>query len=147
MKYKGTNLNQRCVVKLKGELYWLLVDEPRSQDQDSPNDFILVSWDVDETKRLQQKRSPQIARISLFDENLYHEDFGQITDIYQFHRSYGCLCFLQSKSKAEHLHTKVEAAGRKVTTKELKRHFGKNITLDLRDTKDCKIEILFNRGE
>lgn len=124
-KYKGTILNQTCVFVIDGVPYWLMYDNQY-------DDYILIRWEGDETKKLIQVGSPQVAKLQHFDEELVSKYFGQVDEILVFMSGYSALCYLQDtkKSQASYKRVSVDRV-RVVTMQDIKNVFGENIRLEV----------------
>ncbi len=122
--YKGNILNQTCILVIENKPYWLMFDN-------SDEDYVLVGWKNGETKRLGQIGSPQVAKLSHFDNNLVSNYFGSVSKILIFKTGYYALCYLQHKSEVTYTTVEVDKP-RVVTLADLKYVFGDNITLDLK---------------
>lgn len=100
--YKGVALNQTCLVKVNHKTwYWLLYSH-------SIEDYIFVAFDAEKHKTVQwqqQGSTPQIIRLSLFDDNLVAGKLGAITDIQVYRNSYEALMGLQGLSRSKSVKT------------------------------------------
>jgi hypothetical protein len=125
--YKGIILNQQCIVRSEGIDYWLLYDNTK-------DDYIFVkSRDKEgslESIRVANKNGTALY-LSQFDDNLFSEAFGQISEVRQYRSGYNCLCSLQNKSKREHTTIKVDPVKKTITRVDIEKAFGKNIEIVL----------------